>query len=238
MAFRDLAAKGGRIMEPATMEQVGKIINLLSDKKVSRDRLQRILENGALSDILEASEPFDREAHRRLLGLEPLSPRLLALISATTIPARTWRFLPKDAFSVNIREDAHVKISHVEPRFIEWFGEKVIDWAPEVSLRWYAFMRPATFASAVKEIGSEAVVKANPGDLYSLLERQPNGPRGRVELSLADGHASLFEMEDVRGVDRLVLAHWPGAGWCIDALPIADLTKWSPRSLIFFRNAR
>lgn len=64
-------------MEKATLAQGNQILNLILQKKIPSEQVQRVLESGLLSDILDANlEFFDelrRDDIRRILGLCPLS---------------------------------------------------------------------------------------------------------------------------------------------------------------------
>lgn len=61
-------------MSKATLDQASKILDLCRDLKISSSALQAAIDTGALTDVLTSPNlrSMDREAHRRLLGHQPL----------------------------------------------------------------------------------------------------------------------------------------------------------------------
>ncbi len=66
-------------MTIATLPQATKVLELITQKKVSSNQLQRLLEGGFISDLLEVNGSLDRESFRQFLGLGNLMPSLLEL---------------------------------------------------------------------------------------------------------------------------------------------------------------
>ncbi|MEX1112291.1 MAG: hypothetical protein WEC84_02405 [Candidatus Andersenbacteria bacterium] len=66
-------------MTIATLPQAHKVLELLAQKKVSSDQLQRLLEGGFIADLLEANGNLEREAFRKFLGLGNLYPTVTEL---------------------------------------------------------------------------------------------------------------------------------------------------------------
>lgn len=63
---------------PATFDQAYQMLNLAREANVSLEALQSLYATGLLSDLLKAENPVavDREAFRKLLGLDPLQLRI------------------------------------------------------------------------------------------------------------------------------------------------------------------
>lgn len=66
-------------MSIATLSQGQQILNLVTQKKVSSEHLQRLLEGGFLADLLDANGNLERESFRMFLGLGQLMPSLTEL---------------------------------------------------------------------------------------------------------------------------------------------------------------
>lgn len=59
-------------MKEATLKQARKVLDLIADKEVPEDQLQKLLESGLLADLLDANtEAVNREDFRRAIGLKP-----------------------------------------------------------------------------------------------------------------------------------------------------------------------
>ena len=88
----------------------------------------------------------------------------------------------------------------------------------------------------MKEVSDLGVAtKTTPGELFSLLEKQPNGEAGPL---LVNGYANLFEMEDIDGVSRLVYAGWHDDGWYVDSRSVTCSDQWFGEFQVFSRNSR
>jgi len=66
-------------MSTATLPQATKVLELITQKKVPSDRLQRLLEGGFLADLLEANGNLNRDEFRQFLNLGKLLPDLTEL---------------------------------------------------------------------------------------------------------------------------------------------------------------
>jgi len=168
-------------------------------------------------------------------------PSILKFVATVALPARTTRFIPKTAFVVNTKPGPHVKIGYIDSDFTRWFGEKAEEPTAETKLRQYALTRPSVFAPAMKEIGDGGIVtKTTSGELYSMLEKQPDGPKSVAGPLLTNGYANLFEMDDKDGVPRLVIALWRGAyaGWRVFASDASYSRQWNDGDQLFSRNSR
>lgn len=69
-------AEGGLAMKKATLGNGVKILQLISQKETPGDQVQRVVESGLLSDILDANlASVDRDMVRQALGLNPIGIR-------------------------------------------------------------------------------------------------------------------------------------------------------------------
>jgi hypothetical protein len=171
---------------------------------------------------------------------EPLPP-ILRFGALVIVPARAKRFVPREKYVVNTRPGKHVKIGYIAPDFITAFGDKVEEPTEEVVLRYDILDRQSAFASAVKELSDQGVVtKTTPGELWSMLEKQPDGPKSKAGPLLANGYANLSEMVGSDNVSRLVSVSWFDFfdGWDVYASPVTDSIQWDAGSQLFSRNSR
>jgi hypothetical protein len=132
---------------------------------------------------------------------------LLKYVLTFTVPGRTVPCIP-DAFYIG------------NAPFIKRFGKKIEEPTAETALRAYDLTRPSTFDRAMKEICDEGFgTKTTPGELFSIMEQQPDGPRSDVGPLLTKGDAhNLFQIDDVGDAACLVAARWNGergefGGW-------------------------
>jgi hypothetical protein len=169
------------------------------------------------------------------------TPSILKFIATVVLPARTTRFVPKDAFVVNTKPGSHVKIGYIDPDLIRWFGDKIEEPTAEATLRQYVITRLSAFAPFMKEIRDGGIAtKTTPGELYSMMEKQPDGPKSDAGPLLTNGYANLFEMDDVNGVARLVDARWGvgSGGWSVCADDASHSSQWRDGHRVFSRDSR
>jgi hypothetical protein len=179
------------------------------------------------------------EVRRGLANIVPM--QILKLVGAIAIPARTAKFVPKDSYVVNIKPGSHAKIGYIDPDFLAWFGEKAEEPTAPTTLRRYVLTCPSTFAPAMKEIAGGGVsAKTTPAELYSMMEKQPDGPKSDAGPLLTNRYANLFEMDDASGVSRLVHAYWDDnfGGWCVVAGMVANSSWWGGGCQVFSRDSR
>lgn len=59
-------------MKEATLKQAGKVLDLIAQKEISCEQLQKLLESGLFADLLVANiDLMDRNTFRHALGLKP-----------------------------------------------------------------------------------------------------------------------------------------------------------------------
>ncbi len=196
---------------------------------------------GAFKKFLRKEPCWVNGEAKSVAPAEPKSLSILKLVTTVTLPARAEKFVPKKAFVENTKPGAHVKFAWVDPDFIRWFGNKTEEPTAEATLRQHILTRPSVFAPAMKEIRDGGVAtKTTPGELYSLLEKQSDGPKSDAGPLLTNGYANLFEMDDVNGVARLVNAGWYGGrgGWDVYADDASDSGQWRDGHQVFSRDSR
>ena len=196
----------------------------------------------SLAKVLrEALLPPENPAIETAPAPKSESQPILRFLDTITLPARTATFVPKKSYVVNTKRGSHVKIGYVDSDFTAWFGEKAEEPTAETTLRFHVLTRPSVFAPAMQEIRDGGVAtKTTPGELFSLLEKQPDGPKSDAGSLLANGYANLFEMDDVNGVPRLVYAGWSDgyAGWDVYADDASGPDQWHDDCQLFSRDSR
>jgi len=227
-------------MNSATLKQLRKVVDVIADKDPSEDYLQWML-GGPLSDLLDANRyDFNRDAHRKALGLKPLNPPLLNFISTIMLPARTTRFVPREKYVVNMEPGKHVKLAYVDPVFMEGADEEIEEPTEGIELRRYVLARPSVFTPVMEEIRKEGfATKTTRSELFSMLEKQPDGPKSNAGPLLTNGYANLFEMV-LKGIPRLVGVRWGGCrgGWGVSAREVSGPRRWDVGDQFFSRNSR
>jgi hypothetical protein len=196
----------------------------------------------SLAKVLrEALLPPDNPAIETAPASKPEPQPILRFLDTIMIPARTEKFVPKKSYVVNTKRGSHVKIGYVDSDFTRWFGEKAEEPTTETTLRRYVLARPSVFAPAMKEVADNGIVtKTTPGELYSMLEKQPDGPKSVAGPLLTNGYANLFEMDDVNGVARLVNARWSDGygGWYVYAYDASLSFQWYDEHQLFSSDSR
>lgn len=218
-------------METATLDMAQKILSVFRDEP--KKQVQALLASGLLADVRDAdfSKPVDRNAIRRLLGLNPLmSP--LEVIGTVVIPATTEPFVPREKLVVNVGADASVKISFLGVNFKEWFFDKTEEVMEEVELRVAELTRSSLDAPILEELGDKTETTLS--HVYALMARQANGQEGTL---LTNGWANIFYVRDAKGGLRAVYAFWDGSGWFVSADSVEDPAGWSTGHRVSFRNS-
>ncbi len=201
---------------------------------------------GLVCDFLEKlSDPQWVGATKKFLRKEEISwaeksqttnPQpLLIPVGTTTIAATTTLFVAKDRFVVNTKQNAPVKISFLRENFRAWFLGKTEAPFTGSTLRYGKLSHSSVDVPIIAELGGEEKAETTLTELFSLMEKQPNGESGSL---LTNGWANIFYVEDVSGVLRAVDAGWLGGGWDVSAFAVADPSPWNGESQIFSRNSR
>jgi len=215
----------------ATFGQAVKILNLVEQKEMPCDQLQKLLGSGLLSDLLEANiDVIDRNAFRRLVGLEPTNTLLEPL--GTIIVLATEKFVAKENFIVNTGRKAPVKISFVGSNFSEWFLGKVEEPRPETQLRYAKLLKYSVDRPILAELGNTA--ETTLAEIFQLMLNQSNGEDGTL---LTNGYANIFYVRDVNGELRAVDVRWDGGGWYVDADSVGFPFEWHDGYRVFSCNS-
>jgi hypothetical protein len=222
-------------MKTATLKQSAKVTQMIIDKGTPDEQLQWMLESGALSDLLDANpEGFDREAYRKFLGLKPLNLPLLIPVGTATVAATKTPFVAYALFVMNIEKNASVKISYLDKTFSTWFLEKMEGCFTGSALRYTRISRHSFDGPIITALGGEKKAETTLTELFSLMEKQPNGESGAL---LTNGGANIFYVKDASGVLRAVHVAWIG-GWGVFARPVAYPLGWFDGRQVFSRDSR
>ena len=191
--------------------------------------------------LREALLPPDEPAAELVPTPKPEPQPILRFLDTITLSARTEKFVPKKSYVENTKRGSPENIGYIDPDFTRWFGEKAEEPTAETALRQYVLARPSVFAPAMKEVADSGIItKTTLGQLFSMLEKQPDGPNSDPGPLLTNGYANLFEMDDVNGVARLVSAGWlgGGGGWYVCARDASSSRQWDVGSQLFSGNSR
>jgi hypothetical protein len=227
-------------MKTATLEQFEKLMAVVLGKihGMPSEQMQSLIESGALSDVFEANfNSFDREAHRKVLGLKPLNPPappLLIALGTSTVFSTVTPFVARKHFVQNTDKKAPVKISFVSDYFKECFYGKTEDVFGGSTLNYGKLSRSSVDGPIIAELGGEAKSVTTLTEIYSLMEVQPNGESGPL---LTNGYANIFYVRDVKGVLRAVGVCWSGGGWYVGAGGVARPSAWDDGRQVFSRNS-
>jgi hypothetical protein len=227
-------------MKTATLEQFEKLMAVVLDKVhgMPSEQMQALLESGALSDVFDANfNDFDREAHRKVLGLKPLNPPappLLIAVGTATVVATTNPFVVRDRIVVNTKKNAPVKISFVSDYFKECFYDKTEEAFGGSTLNYGKLSRSSVDGPIIAELGGEAKAETTVAEVYALMEAQKNGENGSL---LTNGYANIFYVRDAKGVLRSVSVLWDDGGWFVYALDVAYPDAWGDDNQVFSRNS-
>ncbi|MFA6295288.1 MAG: hypothetical protein WC666_02590 [Candidatus Paceibacterota bacterium] len=175
----------------------------------------------------------DNQAVAQAVIPEPSLP-ILKFICKVTIPATTSRFVAKEKFVINKREDALVRISGLGKVFVSCFldGEgKIEDLLDEQTLCCYGLQRSSKDLPIVHELGGVERSETTLSELFSLLEKQGKGTEG-VLLNRTDSN-NIFFVRVKEDLFRGVGVRWKTDGWYIGAGEIESSGSHDARSRVF-----
>lgn len=230
-------------MEKATFDQATHLLELVKQKERSGscNWLQDLYDSGILSDVFAIPDPkkVNRVEVQRVFGIlpsvgaVPAPPKpLLEPIGTVVIPATTKQFVARKRFVADTGRKARVKISWLGDDFKAWFLNKIEEPAAEATLRSAKLPRSSVDEPILTELDDTA--ETTLGEMFSLLERQPNGERGTL---LNDDRANIFYVLDVAGALRVVGLYWRGDGWGVHAHSVGSPFPWFDGSQVFSRNS-
>ena len=191
----------------------------------------------ALLNILGGQEIAEKIIARKVkVTIQEIEETLLELVSTIKISATTDRFVARDKFVVNTGRNASVKISAVWDNFTEWFlsGDgKTEDPIQEQTLRRMKLRKSSVDGSIIAELGGEAKAETTLSEMFSLMEKQPNGEDGDL---FTNSYANIFYIKDSSGVLRAVGVGWHDDGWSVYASEVSGPHGWRGGHRVFSRN--
>ena len=146
-------------------------------------------------------------------------------------------FLPSRAFKIDVTEEATIKISHHDKRFINAFveREKSFRVSPAVQKIRYAKLRTfMNHESIIQVLGGEAKASMSLVDIFLLLLKQSKGEPG---LLLVNGFGNCFYLKDRRDTLCAMRVIWDDGGWSISALKCEMRYGWHAEYQVFGRAA-
>lgn len=170
-------------------------------------------------------------------GVKQTTKNILEFIGTTVIPATTAQFVAKGKFVRNTGHKAKVKISYLGDNFTEWFlsgDSKTEDPISEQTLCSAKLKKSSVDAPIIAELGGEAKAETALTEVFSLMEKQPNGENGAL---LTNGYANIFYVRDQHGVLRAVRVGWDDGGWDVRAGSVEIPDMWHDGSRVFSRNS-
>lgn len=167
----------------------------------------------------------------------PKPELLLDPVGTVTIAATTTKFVARDRFVVNTKQNAPVKISAVWDNFTAWFlsGKgKTEDPISEQTLRYHKLRQLSVDGPIIQELGGEEKSETTLTEMFSLMEKQKNGKDG---VLLNNGYANVFYVRDKIGVVRAVGVDWDDVGWSVRADEVTYPHGWLVGRQVFSRNS-
>jgi hypothetical protein len=151
-------------MKDATLAQGNQVLNLILQKRVSAEKIQRLVESGFLSDLLDADfDTFSRDEFRRVLDLEHLQwPefRLWYLDYDKSLP----EVIEKSGCWVLLRDD---EIEECDSKFRTERGNSDI-------MALFRFKGDPTTSDIVFEMVQKGYEPANMHELLALSREYPH----------------------------------------------------------------
>lgn len=168
---------------------------------------------------------------------ESCRPKLLELVSTTTISATAAKFVAREKFVIGTDRDASVKISYLGDNFRNWFlnGDgKVEEPIDEQALHYHALKHPSVDGPIIAELGGEVKAETTLTEIFVLMAKQPKGEAG---VLLVKGYANIFYVRDQNEVLRAVNVLWIVDGWNLIAFSIEYPDGWFGGFQVFSRNS-
>jgi hypothetical protein len=156
------------------------------------------------------------------------------IISTTTIPATTEKFITKDNFVVNTENDAKVKISYLGDNFKTWFGAKTENPFSGSSIIGRQLIKGSVDAPILKELGGNEKAETTLTEIYAMMQKQANGEDGDL---LTNDSANIFYVKDINNTLRAVSVSWFNDGWDVNAFSIEYSYGWVAHNRVFSRDS-
>lgn len=107
-------------------------------------------------------------------------------------PCWTKKFIVRAKFVVNIEPNALVKIRAIGDNFQNWFLDLVEDQVSKLSLAPLTLDRAMYDHEILAKLGGVAKASVSLGEMFSLMEKQPDGPKSEAEQLFVDGRSNIF----------------------------------------------
>lgn len=155
------------------------------------------------------------------------------IVSATTIPATTVKFIAKDKFVVNTGKDAKVRISYLSPDFKKEFGDKIEEAFAGSIIHGRDLRRNSIDGPIINELGGKEKAETTLAEIYSMMEHDAGG---MTNGPLINSHTNIFYVKNINGILRAVSVYWRVEGWIVSVVSVEDPHEWSAGSQVFSRN--
>lgn len=162
--------------------------------------------------------------------------RVLLQFVTTISVAASKKFVTADHFTINMNDDAVIKISHIGDNFKKWFLDKVEEERDTTTLSSYKITKNCLDKPIIEnELGGEDKAETTLSEIYYLLKLQPQGETGTL---LTDGYWNIFYVKDNSGELQAVGVYWDTAylGWEVGAREITS-PGWGSGVQVFSRNS-
>ena len=182
----------------------------------------------------------DKEIERLLQGklkiveAVEVTKKLLEFIGNVDVLATKKKFVAKKKFIIDTSDKAKIKISYLGDNFQEWFLSKTEKSIEATKLRYSRLTECSVDEPIITELGGEEKAETTLTEVFSLMEKQPNGKDGDL---LNNGYANIFYVRDADGVFRAVSVRWGVGGWGVDASTLEGPDGWVVGRQIFSRNS-
>lgn len=224
--------------KPLSIKQAATLISVLMTnvnwEEVPAADAQTIIDAARRTGPLFAE--FIKNAATTLRETAGTTPSILELVSTIVVNATTSKFIARERFVINTKDDAPVKISYLGDNFKAWFlnDGKTEDPMSVRTLCYHKLRQSSVDGSIITELGGEAKAETSLSEMFAFLEKQKHGEDG---VLLNNGYANIFYTKDSAGVLRSVYARWYDDGWRVSADSVEGPGRWHDGYQVFSRNS-
>lgn len=164
-------------------------------------------------------------------------PSILEFVSMIVLPGTTCKFVAREEFIRDRRDNAKASISYLSSNFVEWFlagTGKIEDPMAEQVLRYAKLRQSSVDGPIIAALGGEANAEISLTALFSLMKKQGHGQPG---VLLNNGYGNIFYPRDSTGVLRSVGVFWYDDGWYVYARSLEYSYRWHDGYHVFSRNS-
>lgn len=159
---------------------------------------------------------------------------VLDFLGTVTIPARTEIFFAKDHFVNDTGKNTRVKISYLGGNFQNNFLDKTEGPIIETVLQYHRLKKSSKDILIINELGGDDKAEAKLAEMFSLMEKQPNGEDGDLITNVS---LNIFYIRDKDCILRTVFCFWCNDGWYVDADSVGYPRRWYTDCRVFSRNS-